>query len=113
MATAIARFALPQGVPEKNQCNAPRVIARRRGQLISTQGEIALVGIGDVFAHGCVVQCASGWLRSGCFVSIVLDDGRPLEAVVRWVQEDHAGLEFLRAIRSDRSDWQDLIALDV
>jgi hypothetical protein len=112
MAIAIARFAQPQEVERNDRRTAPRVVTQRRGQIISAQGENALVAIGDVSAHGCSVQCASGWLRAGRFVSIAIEDGAPLQAIVRWVREDHAGLDFLRAVPSDRSDWQALIALD-
>lgn len=112
MATAIARFAQPQAVERNHRRSAPQVVTRRRGQILSAQGENALVAIGDVSAHGCSVQCASGWLRPGRFVSIAIEDGTPLQAIVRWVREDHAGLDFLRAIPSDFGDWQALIDLD-
>lgn len=112
MATAIARLVQPQEPVRVAQRATPRLVARRRGQISSAQGESALVMIGDASSHGCAVQCASGWLRPGRFVSIGIEDSAPLQAVVRWVREDRAGLDFLHAVPSHRDDWQALITLD-
>lgn len=112
MAAAITRFSHAPEPARKDQPTAPRSAVQRRGQLSSPQGDNALVIISDVTAHGCSVRCASGWLRPGRFVSLGLEDGAPLQAIVRWARGDQAGLEFLRAVPSVRGDWQVLIALD-
>ena len=112
MATAIARLAQPQGKARDDQHKGLRLVAQRRGHLNSAEGESALVAIGDVSPHGCSVQCASGRLRFGQFVSLSLEEGAALQAVVRWVREDHAGLEFLHAVPADYRDWRALMDLD-
>jgi hypothetical protein len=112
MATAIARLVQPQGTVRVVQRAAPRLAAQRRGQISSAQGGTALAMISETSLHGCSVQCASGWLRPGRFVCIGIEDNAPLQAIVRWVREDHAGLDFLQAVPSHRSDWQALIAMD-
>ncbi|MET0589221.1 MAG: PilZ domain-containing protein [Novosphingobium sp.] len=112
MVTAIARLVQPQESVRVAQRGAQRVIAQRRGLINSAHGESALVLIGDASSHGCSIQCASGSLRPGRFVSIGFEDGTPLQAIVRWVREDRAGLDFLHAVPAHLDVWQTLIALD-
>lgn len=112
MATAIARLVQPQETVRVVQRATSRLAVQRRGQISSAQGETAPVMIGETSLHGCCVQCASGWLRPGRFVSIGIEDSAPLQAVVRWVREDRAGLDFLQAVPAHRDHWQALIALD-
>ena len=88
---------------------SPRVPAQAIALLGSLDGENARVVIGDVSAHGCSVRCAAGWLRTGRFMSISLDDAPPLRAIVRWVRDGAAGLEFLRPIPLERAEWHALM----
>jgi hypothetical protein len=41
-------------------------------------------------------------------VALRLDDAEPLQAVVRWVRDGRAGLEFLRPLPPVPGPWQDL-----
>ncbi|MGO4169844.1 PilZ domain-containing protein [Novosphingobium sp. PhB55] len=78
--------------------------------LESARGGPASVQLADVSSHGCSVRGDADWLRPGAFVSIRLETGAPaLQAIVRWVRGDAAGMEFLRPVPAERLDWLDLM----
>lgn len=112
MVSAIARFAQPQEATSQVRRTAPRVAKQVSAQISALDGTSAVGSVGDVSAQGCSVLCAADWLRSGRFVSIGLGEGPALQAVVRWVRGGLAGLEFLRAVPSDRRDWRALMDRD-
>lgn len=109
MGNAIRRLGPGPATTGLNRRKSSRVPAQAIAQLCSLDGETIRVVIGDVSAHGCSVRCASGWLRAGRFVSIALDDAPALRAIVRWVRDDIAGLEFLRPIPPERGEWHALM----
>lgn len=84
---------------------AAQIVAR----LSSMDGETVRVTIGDLSAHGCSVRCVADWLRTGRFISVGMDEGPPLRAVVRWVRDNLAGLEFRRPMSAGRSEWHEMI----
>lgn len=87
-----------------------RVPTRYSARLQSSRGEIEPAMVADVSLHGCCLNTSAQWLKSGSFVAIGLGEDSPtLAAIVRWVREGSAGMEFLRPIPSDRSEWHDLI----
>ena len=110
MGNAIGRLVAVEKPAGATRRKRSLLTAQAVAQLCSLDGENARVAVGDVSAHGCSVRCASAWLRAGRFVSIGIDDTPPLRAVVRWVRDDLAGLEFLRAVPSDRGEWHALIS---
>lgn len=74
------------------------------------------VRLTDVSLHGCCVTGPGGVLRQGSFVSIGIGPHPPLKAVVRWVRGspsggEAAGMEFLRAVPGDATEWNVLIDL--
>jgi len=88
----------------------PRVPTRYSARLKSSGGAMEAAVLADVSLHGCCVSTAAGWLRQGSFVSIGLGEDLPmLAAIVRWVREGAAGMEFLRPVPSERIEWHDLI----
>jgi hypothetical protein len=109
MGNAISRLTPAQETVSANRRKITRLAVQAVAQLCSLDGENVRVAIGDLSAHGCSVRCVSGWLRAGRFVSIGIADEPPLRAVVRWVRDDLAGLEFLRPVPSDRSEWHALM----
>ena len=109
MGSAINRFQPASEPTGPKRRKASRVPAQTIALLGSLDGENARVVIGDVSAHGCSVRSAAGWLRTGRFVSIGLDEAPPLRAIVRWVRDETAGLEFLRPIPLERAEWHDLM----
>ena len=92
---------------------ARRKVARNRVKaeavLVSSADERRTIAICDVSHHGCSIRGEGMALRAGRFVAIELDADAPVQALVRWVRDDDAGLEFLRPIPADRTAWQALI----
>ena len=54
--------------------------------------------IQDISVHGCHLETDAGWMRLGQFVSLRLSSDWTIQAVVRWVRDHRAGVEFLRPI---------------
>ncbi len=54
--------------------------------------------IQDISVHGCHLETDAGWMRLGQFVSLRLSSDWTIQAVVRWVHDHRAGVEFLRPI---------------
>lgn len=75
-----------------------RFLAHARVTIRSNHGDRAKGSLRDVSVFGCAVQCEATWLRTGMFVSIALSEEWSIQAVVRWVRDGRAGVEFLRPI---------------
>ena len=86
-----------------------RAIVSASAILATAHGDRTPVMIGDVSTHGCNIRSDVAWLRTGRFVAMELGDDAPLQAVIRWVRNGAAGLEFLRPVSEDYHDWQALI----
>lgn len=76
--------------------------------LLSAWGDEAEVRLADVSTHGCSIRSDAAWLRVGAFVSIGFGE-TPLRAVVRWIRDDAAGMEFLWPVPAERGEWHALI----
>ncbi|MCJ2177008.1 PilZ domain-containing protein [Novosphingobium album (ex Hu et al. 2023)] len=79
--------------------------------LETSQGRRHPVLLADISHHGCCVQSNGDGLRQGAFVSIGLCDNSMLPAIIRWVRGQAAGMEFLRAVPADQTEWLDLMDL--
>lgn len=115
MATAMPRLSgepeapvdsiQPAAPPRKTAGKAPRKVPRRRAadprriSLISTVPVEA--SLADLSSHGCCLDIVSGEVRPGAIVGLPLGGKNVLRAIVRWVRDDQAGLEFFQAIPSD------------
>ncbi|MFN3516700.1 MAG: PilZ domain-containing protein [Novosphingobium sp.] len=77
---------------------ASRFLAHARVTLRSSHGDRAKGSLRDVSVFGCSVQTAAGWLRTGMFITLGLSGDWTIQAIVRWVRDGRAGVEFLRAI---------------
>jgi len=86
-----------------------RVPARFSAVLRFSDGASSEVELADVSTHGCCVRSEDAGLRIGRFVSVGLDEESMLQAVVRWVRDGAAGMEFLRPIPPERCEWYDLM----
>ncbi len=65
----------------------------------------------DLSTHGCGINGdASSSMRLGMILSIRLDDERPIQAIIRWIRGEVAGIEFFRPITADQSGWRALLA---
>ena len=71
-------------------------------------GQSAPARIADASTHGCSLVIEMDWLKTGRFVTLLLDDAEPLPAVVRWLRDGRAGLEFLRPLPPGPGPWQDI-----
>ncbi|MCT2400578.1 PilZ domain-containing protein [Novosphingobium mangrovi (ex Huang et al. 2023)] len=75
----------------------------------TSQGRRHPVLLADVSLHGCSVQTDAETVRQGAFVSIGLYGEPMLPAIVRWVRGKAAGMEFLRSVPPDRTEWHELM----
>jgi hypothetical protein len=82
---------------------------KRIAHLAMAGKDLARGELTDVSAYGCCVETPATWLRPGRFVAITLPGGLALESIVRWTRGSLAGLELLRPLAANRSDWLALI----
>lgn len=110
------KLARLESIPEIDETKAGR--NRRREPRYSTwfdaridngRGESVKVLLAEVSLHGCRIQADAPWLRVGGFLSISIEQGAQLQAIVRWVRDGAAGMEFLRPIPADYGEWHDLM----
>lgn len=110
------KLARLESIPEIDESKAGR--NRRREPRFSTwfdaridngRGESVNVLLAEVSLHGCRIQADEPWLRVGGFLSIRIEQGAQLQAIVRWVRDGAAGMEFLRPIPADCGEWHDLM----
>ena len=94
-------------VPKRRKVS--RRLAWAMATVGSADGDSSHVNLADISSHGLRIGGAESWLRTGQFVSIALDSEPPLHAIVRWVRDNEAGMEFLRPIPQDRTEWHALI----
>jgi hypothetical protein len=93
----------------RNRRREPRFATWFDAQIENARGESVKVLLAEVSLHGCRIQADEPWLRVGGFVSIRIEHGAQLQAIVRWVREGAAGMEFLRPIPFEYSEWHDLM----
>jgi hypothetical protein len=110
------KLARLDNIPEVDETKAGR--NRRREPRFSTwfdahvengRGDSAKVLLAEVSLHGCRIQSDEPWLRVGAFVAIRIEQGEPLQAIVRWMRDGAAGMEFLRPIPDSCNEWHDLM----
>jgi len=109
MATKFLRLGSASDSPSRRRRKVERVRAQTEARLASSRGEEVMVWLGDASTHGCSVRCDAEWLRTGRFVTVALVGDQPVQAVVRWVRDGVAGLEFLRPLPATMTEWKRLI----
>ncbi len=92
--TAIQR----KGAPQTRR--ATRLRSHARALVLSSQGDRSKALVCDVSVHGCCLETDSAWMRMGQFITLRLSSDWTIQAIVRWVRDEHAGIEFLRPIDS-------------
>lgn len=107
MSTQLARLQAAPARQERRKVS--RTPAEVTARMSSVHGDEAYVRLSDVSTHGCSIRGEAEWLRTGAFVAIGFGEEADLHAVVRWVREGSAGMEFLRPVPSDRREWHALI----
>lgn len=109
MSAQFARLPVAEAVPRPERRRISRTPAEVNALLQSAHGDEAEVRLADVSSHGCNVKGDFSWLRTGSFVSIGFGEEPALRAIVRWRRGDAAGMEFLRPVPPERSEWHALI----
>ena len=109
MATKFLRLGSESDSPTRRRRKVERARAQAEARLASSRGDEATVWLGDASTHGCSVRCDADWLRTGRFVTVALGVDEPVQAVVRWVRDGVAGLEFLRPLSPTMLEWKRLI----
>ncbi len=75
----------------------------------SPRGDVGVARLADVSLHGCSLHIADSLLRVGGFVSIGIGGQPQLQAIVRWIRDGMAGMEFLAPIPAERTEWHELM----
>jgi PilZ domain len=109
MTASLARLTTADHITAADRRREPRRQAFALATLGSARGETAEVQIADVSEHGCAVRGAAGWLRAGGFIDIAIGTAPALPALVRWLRDGCAGMEFLRPIPAERDEWWELM----
>ena len=109
MATHLARIGDPDGAMQSNRRRSARAIVDVEATVVSSRGDSAAMTIANVSIHGCNINGAADWLRLGGFVAVELNAGGVMNAIVRWVRGESAGLEFLRSVPAGHAGWHELI----
>jgi hypothetical protein len=109
MSAQLARLQRAPAVTATERRKVVRSPAEVNALLLSSHGDEASVRLADVSSHGCSVKGEVPWLRPGSFVSIGFGEEPALRAIVRWMRGDAAGMEFLRPIPPERTEWHALI----
>jgi hypothetical protein len=105
----LARLNATQAASRPERRKVSRYPAEVTAMLYSSHGDEASVLLADVSTHGCNVKGEVAWLRTGSFVSIGLGNEPPLRAIVRWIRDGAAGMEFLWPVSSAQGEWHALM----
>lgn len=109
MSAQLARLDATQAASRPDRRKVSRYPAEVTATLYSSYGDEASVLLADVSTHGCNVQGEVAWLRTGSFVAIGLADEASLKAIVRWIRDGAAGMEFLRPVSPAHGEWHALM----
>lgn len=109
MATVLSRIDAPEADVHPNRRRAPRAMVKVEASVRSSRGEEARMTIANISVHGCNITGEAAWLRQGGFVTVELGDGEAMSAIVRWVRDASAGLEFARPVPAGHGAWHELI----
>ena len=109
LAPAQDKNTVVEVIPERRR--EARVPARYQARLQFSSDDCAEVQLADISMHGCCVRGEATGLRIGRFVSVGIDEEPMLPAVIRWVRDNAAGMEFLRPIPPERHEWHELIEM--
>ena len=111
MNAPLARLTPAASATGAERRRAPRFTAWHPARLQARQGRFEEVLLTDVSTHGCCVRSDSPNLRVGAILAIGVGEHPMLPAMVRWVRDGSAGMEFLRPIPHEREEWHYLMDL--
>ena len=110
MVTVLARLGALSEAILPNRRKAARTMVQVGATVSSSHGQSAAMTIANISVHGCNITGEPAWLRLGGFVTVSLPKGEPMQAIVRWVRDGSAGLEFLRPVPPGHTEWHELIS---
>lgn len=111
MATMLARLEALGEAILPNRRKAPRTMVQVGAKVTSSHGQSTAMTIANISVHGCNIAGDAAWLRLGSFVTVSLNaGGEAMQAIVRWVRDGSAGLEFLRPVPPGHAEWHELIS---
>jgi hypothetical protein len=93
----------------RNRRREPRFATWSDAHVENSRGDSAKVLLDEVSMHGCRIKADEPWLRVGGFVSIRIENCGQMQAIVRWMRDGAAGMEFLRPIPPEFGAWHDLM----
>ena len=99
------RLAASSDAAAQERRQYPRHPASAIAVVQSLYGEELEGCLVDISLHGCCVRGEAAWLKAGSFVSVSLEQEPALQAIIRWVRQGAAGMELLRPIPSERTEW--------
>ena len=109
MVRILARIGSIREAVLRGQRKVNRSRVHAKAVVTSSRGDSAAMTIANVSTHGCNIRGTANWLRIGSFVGVALEDKPMLLAIVRWVRDESAGLEFMRPVAPGNKPWHDLI----
>ena len=109
MATILGRIGAISEAMLPGRRKAHRSSVHVEARVTSSRGDSAIMTIANASAHGCNIRGEAPWLRNGSFVGVSLEQTPMLLAIVRWVRDGSAGLEFMRPVAPGNKPWHDLI----
>jgi len=93
---------LPSGQALRSPASETRSAARTGacGVIVLSLGAggVHKAALADITEHGCCLDIDGALLKHNQIVSLTIDPARPLVAIVRWIRDGQAGLEFGRAL---------------
>lgn len=105
MSTLLARLWSHSPTPSPGRRKVARRTSSAEAVATSMQGDTAKGVLADVSTNGCSLVSDAEWLRAGRFVSIAIENDKPIQAIIRWVRDGRAGMEFLRPVTPDNPEW--------
>jgi hypothetical protein len=90
---------------DENRRREPRFNAVSDVTITNMIGKTSSSLLIDISRHGACIRCDAAWLRPGSFVKIAIANDDELDAIVRWVRDGSAGMEFLNPVPADREAW--------
>lgn len=107
LATEPDEETTPEAISDRRR--ETRVSASYQAILQFSEGVSDEVQLADISTHGCCVRSDAEGLRIGRFVAIGIEQEPMLQAVIRWVRDGAAGMEFLRPIPPEQREWHELM----
>ena len=96
-----------RATPNRRETSRYQVAAQVK--VTNGAGSNVTMSVEDISSHGCSIRGEVQWLRLGMILSIVLEDEPAVQAIIRWVRDGRAGMEFFRPITAAQTGWQALM----